>query len=94
MSVAVNARRGMVDDGKTGEFDDVSTSAYSVLAYLTIGSTGLWAFFSAHSVPLSFAEVKLCWVFSVELFQHSLCCFESYVHGRAISYVPPLPPNT
>ncbi|CAM9112731.1 unnamed protein product [Pylaiella littoralis] len=77
MSVAVNARRGMVDDGKTGEFDDVSTSAYSVLAYLTIGSTGLWAFFSAHSVPLSFAEALSVYGYSLTSFLAAapLCLF-------------------
>lgn len=47
-----------MDDATTGEFDEVSTSTYSVLAYLIIGSAGLWAFFRAHSVPLSVAEVR------------------------------------
>lgn len=47
-----------MDARSAGEFDEVSTSAYSVLAYLLIGSTGLWMFFRAHSVPLSYPEVS------------------------------------
>lgn len=57
ISVAANARRGMTSDASAGEFSEVSTSAYCVLAYLAVGSAGLWAFFRAHDVPLSSSEV-------------------------------------
>lgn len=53
LSVVSNARRGV----GASEFDEVSTSVYSVAAYLAIGSLGLWGFFRAHGVPLSPAEV-------------------------------------
>lgn len=46
-----------MDEGSS-EFDKVSTSMYSVLAYVGVGSTGLWAFFRSQSVPLSAAEVR------------------------------------
>lgn len=58
ISVAANARRGMMNAASAGEFTEVSTSAYSVLAYLAVGSAGLWAFFRVHNVPLSSAEVR------------------------------------
>ncbi|CAM9767985.1 unnamed protein product [Ectocarpus sp. 6 AP-2014] len=68
LSVAVNARRAMTDDASLGEFDDVSTSAYSVLAYLAIGTGGLWAFFRTHGVPLSFAEALSVYGYSLTPF--------------------------
>lgn len=54
LSVVSNARR----EAGPSEFDEVSASVYSVAAYLCIGSLGLWAFFRAHGVPLSPAEVR------------------------------------
>ena len=59
ISVAANARREMMNDASAGDFAEVSTSAYSVVAYLAVGSAGLWAFFRAHSAPLTSAEVIL-----------------------------------
>lgn len=59
ISVAANARREMMNDASAGDFAEVSTSAYSVVAYLAVGSAGLWAFFRAHSAPLTSAEVML-----------------------------------
>lgn len=55
LSVVGDMRQGI---GST-EFDEVSSNLYAVLAYLAIGCGGLWAFFRAHDVPLSVAEVRL-----------------------------------
>ena len=55
LAVVNTARRGVKQDGT--EFDLVSTSMYSVLAYVGLGSVGLWAFFRSCSLPLTAAEV-------------------------------------
>lgn len=57
ISVAANARREMMNDATDGEFNEVITSMYFVLAYLAVGPAGLWSFFRVHNVPLSSAEV-------------------------------------
>ncbi|CAM9958310.1 unnamed protein product [Scytosiphon promiscuus] len=55
----------MMAGSSPGEFDEVSTSTYSVLAYLAIGCAGLWAFFRMHNVPLSVAEALSVYGYSL-----------------------------
>ncbi|CAM9714182.1 unnamed protein product [Ascophyllum nodosum] len=66
LAVVNTARRGVKQDGT--EFDLVSTSMYSVLAYVGLGSVGLWAFFRYCSLPLTAAEALSVYGYSLTPF--------------------------